>query len=133
MFASNEGMSETGIIPPPSIIPRIEIADIINEEFLPITINIHTESVLKKREVIIMQSKFICISAYEKSLLDKKKRRVIRMLNKKIYITFDIMISNGFIFEQNILCKTEGDASLSMNFPHKETEHNIKNAKKQSI
>ena len=133
MFASNEGMSETGIIPPPSIIPRIEIADIINEEFLPITINIHTESVLKKREVIIMQSKFICISASEKSLLDKKKRTVIIMLNKKIYITFDITISIGFILEQNILWRTGGVVSLRINFPHKESEHNIKNAKKHNI
>lgn len=54
IFASDEGMSETGIIPPPSIIPRMEIADIINEEFFPITINIHTESVLKNRDVTIM-------------------------------------------------------------------------------
>ena len=54
IFASADGISETGIIPPPSIIPRIEIADIINEEFLPITMNIHTESVLKKNDVTVI-------------------------------------------------------------------------------
>ena len=53
-FASVAGINETGIIPPPSIIPRIETADIMNEEFLPITTNINTESVLKNKAVEIM-------------------------------------------------------------------------------
>jgi len=103
MFASDDGMSETGMIPPPSIIPRIETAEIINEEFLPIITNIHTESVLKNNDVTAIHNKLKRISVSDKSLLDKKKRTVTITLNKKTYIAFDITISNGFILEQNIL------------------------------
>ncbi len=79
-------MSETGIIPPPRMIPKIETADIMNEEFLPIIINIQTESVDKKSDVTMMDIESKCISASEKYLLDKKKSIVIKTLNKKIYM-----------------------------------------------